>query len=272
MADNVPITAGSGTNVATDDVAGVHYQYVKLADGTLDSSAGIPGDATNGLWVNVKGQIALPSGSNIIGRVGIDQTTPGTTNRVSIGSDGVVQLATGTNTIGALTANQSVNLTQVAGTTAATGNGTATAGTQRVTVASDNTAFTVNAQMTPATSGGLTIGGNGATGKLISAATTNATSVKGSAGQVFGWFVSNTNAAPRYLKLYNKATAPTVGTDTPLMTILIPGNANGAGAVVEFTNGIVFSTGIALALTTGVSDADTTSVGASEIVVNLLYK
>lgn len=41
MADNVPITAGSGTNVATDDVSGVHYQRVKLVDGTLESSTAI---------------------------------------------------------------------------------------------------------------------------------------------------------------------------------------------------------------------------------------
>lgn len=33
MADNVPITAGSGTNVATDDIGGVHYQRVKIAVG-----------------------------------------------------------------------------------------------------------------------------------------------------------------------------------------------------------------------------------------------
>ena len=34
MADNVAITAGTGTSVATDDVAGVHYQRVKITDGT----------------------------------------------------------------------------------------------------------------------------------------------------------------------------------------------------------------------------------------------
>lgn len=46
MADNVPITAGSGTNVATDDIGGVHYQRVKNtwgADGTaVDVSATDP--------------------------------------------------------------------------------------------------------------------------------------------------------------------------------------------------------------------------------------
>jgi len=55
MADNIAITAGTGTTVATDDVSGVHYQRVKLVDGTLESVAAIPGDATNGLRVNTRG-------------------------------------------------------------------------------------------------------------------------------------------------------------------------------------------------------------------------
>jgi hypothetical protein len=119
----------------------------------------------------------------------------------------------------------------------------------------------------PTTSGGLLIS------RVISAASTNATSAKASAGQVYGWYLSNVNAAVRYLKLYNKASAPTVGTDTPVMTIAIPGGSTaGAGANVEFTNGIAFGTGIAYALTTGAADSDTAAVAASEIIVNLLYK
>lgn len=38
MADNVPITAGSGTDIASDDVGGVHYQKVKQAVGVADSA------------------------------------------------------------------------------------------------------------------------------------------------------------------------------------------------------------------------------------------
>jgi len=38
MANNVAVTAGSGTTMHTDDVAGVHYPVVKLADGTEDAS------------------------------------------------------------------------------------------------------------------------------------------------------------------------------------------------------------------------------------------
>jgi hypothetical protein len=115
----------------------------------------------------------------------------------------------------------------------------------------------------PQTANGLLVG------RVISAATTNATSVKGSAGQVYGWYLYNANAAVRYLKIYNKASAPTVGTDTPIMTIPIP---PGSAANVEYTNGVAFGTGIAIAITTGVADSDTGAVAANEIIVNLLYK
>lgn len=52
MADNVAITAGSGTDIATDDCgAGGHAQIVKLAIATDGSATLIPADATNGLTV-----------------------------------------------------------------------------------------------------------------------------------------------------------------------------------------------------------------------------
>lgn len=45
MADNVAITAGAGTTIATDDVSTVHYQQVKLVDGTLNSTTVVPATA-----------------------------------------------------------------------------------------------------------------------------------------------------------------------------------------------------------------------------------
>lgn len=115
----------------------------------------------------------------------------------------------------------------------------------------------------PRTSGGYSIS------RKISAATTNATSAKASAGQVFGWSIWNTNASERFFKLYNKASAPTVGTDTPVITV---GLIADASVHIEFATGIEFDTGIGFALTTGVADADTGAVAANEIVVNLFYK
>lgn len=71
MADNVAITAGSGTSVGTDDVSGVHFQKIKIADGAADSSAMIGGDATNGLDVDVTRLPALVAGSANIGDVDV---------------------------------------------------------------------------------------------------------------------------------------------------------------------------------------------------------
>jgi hypothetical protein len=38
MVDNVAITAGSGTTVATDEIDGIHYQKVKIAYGASDTA------------------------------------------------------------------------------------------------------------------------------------------------------------------------------------------------------------------------------------------
>lgn len=105
--------------------------------------------------------------------------------------------------------------------------------------------------------------------RVVWAATTNATSAKASAGKVYGWALYNDNASEVYLKLYNKASAPTVGTDTPVITFAIPA---GGAANVEFAHGITFSTGIAWAVTTGITDADTTAVSANTGVTNLFYQ
>lgn len=119
--------------------------------------------------------------------VKIDQTTPGTTNlvalaanqsvnqaqvngvtvstgngvsgtgvqRVTLASDstGQVALAAGAATIGALTANQSVNNAQINGVTPLMGNGVSGTGAQRVSLASDSTGniATIGTSVTPGT-------------------------------------------------------------------------------------------------------------------------
>lgn len=149
------------------------------------------------------------------------------------------------------------NQTQVNGVTRLVGNGIAGAGTPRVTIASDNTAFTVNTTPTTPTQSFIN-----------SAATTNATSVKASAGTVFNIVATNTNAAARYLKFYNKASAPTVGTDVPVLTITLPASQS---VTISPHQGIRFGSGIALATTTGAADSDTGAVAANEIKIATSY-
>src|SRR5574343_309017 len=139
----------------------------------------------------------------------------------------------------------------------------AMSGSAPVVIASDQSIIPTNPRAS--TTGGAT------PYKLISAATTNATSVKASAGQLYSIIAIGTTANIRYLKFYNKASAPTVGTDVPVLTIPVPGNTQGAGVAIHFTVGTVFSTGLAFAITAGVGDADSAAVGAGDVVVNLTY-
>lgn len=109
------------------------------------------------------------------------------------------------------------------------------------------------------------------TGRIVSsAATTNATSVKASAGSVHGFTATNTTAALKYLKFYNKASAPTVGTDTPIWTQ--PLQPSNVPTTVRFPKTLNFSTGIAIALTGAAADADTTALAAGDVVgLNIAY-
>lgn len=97
---------------------------------------------------------------------------------------------------------------------------------------------------------------------VSSAASTNGTSAKASAGDVFSVHAYNTTVGVLYLKLYNKASAPTVGTDVPTHTFAIPANA---GINFVFPHPLYFSTGIAYALTGLPADADTTALTAGGV-------
>lgn len=111
--------------------------------------------------------------------------------------------------------------------------------------------------------------GTANTTRLIAAGSTNATSVRNTRAELVGWYVQNAAASARFLKLYNKASAPTVGTDTPLMTIPI---AAGGNSFAYMEDGIAFSTGLALATTNLVADSDTTALTANDLVVNLFWR
>lgn len=117
--------------------------------------------------------------------------------------------------------------------------------------------------LVPQTTGGLTLA------HTVSAGSTNATSLKGSAGQVYEVCVNSNAAYPVFLKLFNKATAPTVGTDTPVKDIEAQA---GVPACMRTEEGFTFATGIAWALTKGIADSDATAVLASDATVEISYK
>lgn len=147
----------------------------------------------------------------------------------------------------------------------------ANAGSGGSTFAADDVGSVLYTRVKRSFGGDGVVADNGTPFRRLSAASTNATSLKASAGTLYAVIATNINAAVRYLKFYNKATAPTVGTDTPVLTFAIPGNTAGAGFSINLDPGVHFGTGIAYAITTGAADSDTAAVAANEIIVNGVY-
>jgi hypothetical protein len=103
---------------------------------------------------------------------------------------------------------------------------------------------------------------------VITTASTNASVVKASAGSLGVIAAINTTATLGFLKLYNKATTPAPGTDTPVWSVPIPANTSGAGVVIPIPAGISFATGIGIAVTGAIALNDATN-GPAGIAVNL---
>lgn len=200
-------------------------------------------DSTNGADGNWKGLQVVRSNANTVDTsTGVLTTTPAYGWEASVNGCKWFRVRTTAQTAGSVTytlspgayATEPIPAIQVTGTQPVSGSVTATPATP--------TAHNLN-----------------------SAATTNATVIKGSAGTLYNIGASNTGAAVAFIKLYNKATAPTVGTDVPVLVLAVPANGN-----VDFDLGPLghrFTTGIGMAITNLAADSDTTAVAASQVKV-----
>lgn len=106
-----------------------------------------------------------------------------------------------------------------------------------------------------------------------SAASTNGALIIAGTSGLQAFYATNEGASVAYVKLYNKATAPTVGTDVPEMTIPIPaavGGVPGVSPPLPFGfSGFRFALGLGIAITRNAVFSDTTAVGAGEVKVKL---
>jgi len=106
--------------------------------------------------------------------------------------------------------------------------------------------------------------------RKLSLATTNATLVVAGRARLHSLCLQGTTAAAKYVKVYDKATAPVVATDIPKFTFMVP--ANGQIISPEFGFGIPFDLGIAYVITNLVADTDATVVAANDVIMNMGYR
>lgn len=240
------IDCSRGSNIIAHMVATSLVGHNVTFQGSIDSSNG-----TDGAWFAVQ---AVRTNANTIElATGVLTTTPAYGWELSVNGLKYLRVRATAHTSGtalwkfqqAPYATEPVPAAQISGTQPVSGSVTVS-GTATITPA------------TPTVTNAM----------INSAASTNGTVIKATAGTVYSVVASNTNAAVRYLKLYNSATV-TVGTTVPVLTIPIP-----AGAVMSVPLGSLgqrFGTGICIGITTGAADNDTGAVAAAEIKVLVSY-
>ena len=149
-----------------------------------------------------------------------------------------------------------------------------TSGSATWSVTATDAAMAFNAAVPPSDVGGFaraTTGGLATASRLASsAASTNATVAKSSAGRLYRVQAFNNATNLLFLKIYNKATTPTVGTDTPIATLALPSKVT---YNLDFDLiGLYCSLGISFAITANAADNDTTAIAASDVVgLNIWY-
>jgi hypothetical protein len=299
LADNTILNTGSGGDtIASDDIGGVKHQRVKLsvgADGAANDAVPVSaGMDVTGAAVQAVGIVGQFDDTSTAG-VTENQFAP---VRISTRRALLVEgVASGTAVPVSLASVPSHAVTN-AGTFVTQENGAALTALQLIddTIFTDDAAFTpatskvgvigLQADETgtdsvdegdagaprmtldrkqivtvqPHTQGGLsTFMASGSDGSSILVATAQA--VKASAGQLYGYYIYNPEAAVSFVHFYNTAAASvTVGTTNPLFTIPVPA---GAAANLMFPHGVVFSNAgwsVAATTTAGGNTAPATGV------------
>lgn len=114
--------------------------------------------------------------------------------------------------------------------------------------------------------GASAVGGGASTYRTLDGQNTGV-NVKVGTGAVVGWYLFNASASVRYVKLYDKATAPTQA-DMPLVTLPLPVSNQGANLL---GTGPGFVNGLGIRVTTGLADNDNGAPTANDVQVNLFH-
>jgi hypothetical protein len=293
MVDNVAVTAGAGTSVATDDIAGVHYQRVKVTwgpDGTandadvatgkpmpiqLRSSTGTAVTVTDGAPAVTDFGLVVgihPDSQNANGRAAAADGAPVTLSTEDLAE--ITSVKTAVQLIDDAIIADDAAFTPATTKVMMAGFQADEASTDSVTEGDGGAArMTLDRKIIvtqqPHTSGGLT--------PWVSLDLDETEEeIKTSAGQLYWYHAANRTTSPLYLRFYNALAANvTVGsTPTFLGPFEIPANAS--DHTVEIANfggnGVPFDTAITAAVTTGSAADNAGAPAADACIVNVLYK
>jgi hypothetical protein len=104
--------------------------------------------------------------------------------------------------------------------------------------------------------------------RVVAAASTNAALIKEGPAEVVGVILANTAAAVKYVKLYDKATAPDQN-DTPIFTFALPA---GRTEDISLPARLDTENGLGIRITNLPADNDNTAVTAVDVIAHILYR
>lgn len=107
--------------------------------------------------------------------------------------------------------------------------------------------------------------------RKVAANSNNSTLVSARNGRLISVTVCAGTAAVGYLKLYDKSTAPTCGTDTPILVVNTTATI-GSCQHLLLGAGLAFRNGLGYCMVTGVADSDNTSVALNQMVATIGYE
>ncbi len=237
--------AGTGLKVAGTLAVSNAGTAPLSVGGTLAISSGTLAVTNSGTTpLSVGGTLALSTGGTLaVTNAGTSALAVGGT--VALSSGATVALSTG-NTIAV--ANAGTSALSVGGTVALSAGGT-------VALAGGSSLIgLVNLTTTAGTFGATTARGICTAGAALSGV------VKNSNGQVYGYAFSNAGSSTIFARLYAAASV-TVGAGTPSWgPVAVP---PGGTVTQVFDTGLVFASGICVAMTGGAADSDTTTLAAA---------
>lgn len=247
---NVSLQVKRLSNLAISMVATTLVGHNATFEASNNSTNG-----TDGNWYAV--QVVRSNANTVETATGVLATTPAYMWQVNVSDYGYFRIRATAHTSGTAAyilnpsayVSEPIPAVQVSGTQPVSGTVTATV-----------TAGTVN-PVVPATPYFMN-----------SLATTNGALILTGTSGVHALYATNTGAAVAFVKLYNKATAPTVGTDIPEMIIPLPAAVSGVPGVAELKPGFAayrFALGLGIAITGAVADSDTTAVAAGQVKVKI---
>jgi hypothetical protein len=284
MADNVDITAGTGTTIAADEVGGAKYQRVKIVWGQDGNANDTDTGQAKSLPVHLRSDLGVPvvvvedaaALSDPIGPIimGVRRDTL-SASEVSAENDVIAAKMTSKGQLHVLAEITSTQVDSVAHDAADAGSPAKIGGRASPTApaAVSDTGDRVNAWFTPVgalattpvphTHSGLSVF------KTVDLQQAESM-VKATPGQVYGMWVTNAATSTRYIHFYDD-TGPSVGVDVTKITIGIPGNSSDdVTGLFGGTHGIAFATAITVAATT--ADTGTGAPTAKDVICNVFYK